>query len=581
MDTTESSPIYLVVDVGAPASSTHKRDMVDWILDGLRKAPPAVADTPLRLVLFAEEIIVFEERRLRDLGHLTNRHVGLGEGRDFGAAFDRVREAHRKSGRAGAYGSSGDGPWVVFVTDGYDTADWQPAFDRLVQHLRPVVVPVVYGVADPTLAVRLESAPGLGPKIPRRAEIASCVVEAVLNCAVPKASPSGGAAAPLPPGRQRSEEPTMRIDPHASGGHARGRTAVATQPDPGGSGDLDDDRTVDIAALAPPPERQPPTPDDPRAARADEPESPEWTGSFTPYVVGKAGRASEVRPLPAAEEWDWRDTVCDGVTILDADKRPLLDLRAASVRGSSHRYYGTVRQDDYSYRHTDDGRFVVCAVSDGVSSGSLSHRAATFVTRRGCELVAQILRTDEPADIDWSTVVGELAKGVIGIGTKLLEREESDASTVTPRDVAERMAATVVFAVVDVRGDELAFPVHVCAVGDSAAWMLRGGAEWDPLTAVKNEGKLIASSQTPALPMVPSEPLVPVATALAPDDVLVLMTDGIGDALLDGTGPVGRFLAANWRTPPVALGFAAQVDFLRQTHDDDRTAVAVWSGRSR
>jgi hypothetical protein len=63
---------------------------------------------------------------------------------------------------------------------------------------------------------------------------------------------------------------------------------------------------------------------------------------------------------------------------------------------------------------------------------------------------------------------------------------------------------------------------------------------------------------------------------LGPQDVLVLMTDGVGDALGDGTGPVGDFLAERWRVPPTNLEFAAHVDFQRNTFDDDRTVVALW-----
>ena len=70
-------------------------------------------------------------------------------------------------------------------------------------------------------------------------------------------------------------------------------------------------------------------------------------------------------------------------------------------------------------------------------------------------------------------------------------------------------------------------------------------------------------------------------TDFGPDDVLVLMTDGIGDPLRDGAGQVGRLPGGHVgdarRSP---LEFAAQVDFTRKSHDDDRTAVAVWPARS-
>jgi protein phosphatase 2C-like protein len=318
--------------------------------------------------------------------------------------------------------------------------------------------------------------------------------------------------------------------------------------------------------------------------RIEAPAPAEWTGSLIRFAVGDPGTAAQaVRPLPDPEEWNQRDTVLDGVTIVDAAEQPIVDLRAASVRGHSHRHSGIVRQDDYSYRRTDDGRFLVCAVSDGVSSGRLSHRAAALVARQGCELLAGRLREVGPAEIDWPTLLRGLGAMVIDFGTRLIQRSRSSAEPgeVTPDDVVEQMAATAVFAIVELEPDDQELPVHICSVGDSSVWVLRRGTTWEPVSAVKDNGKIIATSETPALPRLPADPPAPIRTALGRADVLVLMTDGLGDPLGDGTGPVGRFLASAWCRPPLALEFAAQVDFSRRSHDDDRTALAIWPDPSR
>jgi hypothetical protein len=109
--------------------------------------------------------------------------------------------------------------------------------------------------------------------------------------------------------------------------------------------------------------------------------------------------------------------------------------------------------------------------------------------------------------------------------------------------------------------------------------VLRDGATWEPQQTLKNEGSTVASSRVEALPLLPPELDSPVATTLRPTDALVLMTDGIGDPLGDGSGPVGRFLAKMWSRPPAPLAFAAHVDFTRRSHDDDRTALAIWPER--
>lgn len=53
------------------------------------------------------------------------------------------------------------------------------------------------------------------------------------------------------------------------------------------------------------------------------------------------------------------------------------------MRGLSHRAYGKPRQDEYGYRLTSDGRFLVLCVADRLSSGSRSHMAAEVAVRTG------------------------------------------------------------------------------------------------------------------------------------------------------------------------------------------------------
>jgi hypothetical protein len=84
------------------------------------------------------------------------------------------------------------------------------------------------------------------------------------------------------------------------------------------------------------------------------------------------------------------------------------------------------------------------------------------------------------------------------------------------------------------------------------------------------------SASVSALPVSPPELSLPMHTTVHPGEALVLVSDGIGDALGAGTGEVGEFLAKVWRRPPSPLAFAAQAEFARKSFDDDRTALAFW-----
>lgn len=302
-----------------------------------------------------------------------------------------------------------------------------------------------------------------------------------------------------------------------------------------------------------------------------------------PFVVGEEGAAAQrVVARPATGFPEQHDIVVDGVTFRDEAGVPVAHLRAASIRGLSHRYYGKTRQDAYAFRTTADGRWLVVAVADGVSAGAYSHVAAEVVTRDGCRLLADSLVDGGPGEVDWAGLLRDLADRIVTCGRDMLvSAGVVDTAEPTDRTVAEHMSATALFAVVGLApadaGGDPGRPVYCLAVGDSSAWVLGPDhAPWRPVSHQKADEDGVASSATFALPLAPDVPPAVKAETLAPGAAVVLVTDGIGDPLGDGTGEVGRFLAAVWAGPPGPLEFAAQVDFARRSYDDDRTAVVVW-----
>lgn len=310
-----------------------------------------------------------------------------------------------------------------------------------------------------------------------------------------------------------------------------------------------------------------------------------WRGGFVPFVVGEEGAAAQrVVARPATGFPEQRDIVVDGVTFHDEAGAPVAHLRAASIRGLSHRYYGKPRQDAYAFRTTADGRWLVVVVADGVSAGAYSHVAAEVVTGEGCRRLADSLVDGGPDQVDWTGLLHDLARRIVTRGRDMLvSAGVMDTAEPSDRAVAEHMATTALLAVVglapaDPGGDTTGRSVYCLAVGDTSAWVLRPGQEvpWRPVAHQKADEDGIASSKTFALPLAPEVAPAAKIETLAPGAAVVLVTDGVGDPLGDGTGEVGRFLAAAWGGPPGPLEFAAQLDFARRSYDDDRTAVVVW-----
>ncbi|BCY10789.1 hypothetical protein L3i22_058770 [Actinoplanes sp. L3-i22] len=319
----------------------------------------------------------------------------------------------------------------------------------------------------------------------------------------------------------------------------------------------------------------------PRSETPPEPAPPNqgWAGGFTRYSVGHPGRTALARAVPGPADWSRRDAVLDGAEIQDAQGVARLDLRAASLRGHAHRHEGGVRQDDYAFRRTDDGRYLVVTVSDGVSTGRFSHLAATLVARRGCELMASGLASGSAEDLDWTALTYQLGEEIRALAGSYLHAP-AGGRPFDRRAVASHMAATAYFGVIDLVPSADGYSLYHCGFGDSAAWLLRQNGNWESLSVLRNVDE-IPTRPIPVLPLEPESGIWPTRDTLRPGEVLVLMTDGLGGPLLAASGPVGTFLSEVWREPPEPLAFAAQLDFAKRGYMDDRTAVAIWPSAER
>ncbi|MBY8881361.1 protein phosphatase 2C domain-containing protein [Actinacidiphila acidipaludis] len=278
--------------------------------------------------------------------------------------------------------------------------------------------------------------------------------------------------------------------------------------------------------------------------------------------VGEPGYVFESRP---PEGSPYRpDTVVDGWST------DLVTMRLASIRGYGHRYHGTPREDDCAVAVHKGSGGVVFAVADGVSAAPQSATGAALACRGAVTDLLHQMDADVPS-LDWAHVVGTAAWSLVARAAAGREPESAYA------EEAERLYATTLVAGV-VRPGRYGIPeVHLVQVGDSGAWVLdRAGGRYRRLLATKDsQGTEIVSSGVTPLPRVPS-PLAVQTVELGPSSVLLVGTDGFGDALGDGDGAVGRLFHRGLAAPPPALGFAHLLDFSRETFDDDRTLLAVW-----
>ena len=310
-----------------------------------------------------------------------------------------------------------------------------------------------------------------------------------------------------------------------------------------------------------------------------EPAADWWVHDNGRWVIGDPGRQPETVAVPAEVAGGRPDTTCDGARLGD------LDYRAVTLRGLSHCVAGKPRQDAYLLRISANREWLVGCVADGVSVAAFSHIAADVACREITRVVTDALASQPPvtepgawgklvSDLPWQEAVDQASAAIVTRASAGLPQREP-GSQPGAREVRATMATTAVaFVVAATKTPDGLAPFGVAvASGDSSALMLSEG-RWHPLTEVKNADSDIASNAVLALPR--EVTVTPLSGFLRPGEALVVVSDGIGDPLGQGTGAVGQFLAARWSHPPDLFSFTTQAAFYRKGFTDDRTVAAVW-----
>ncbi|MPZ80023.1 MAG: SpoIIE family protein phosphatase [Actinophytocola sp.] len=262
-------------------------------------------------------------------------------------------------------------------------------------------------------------------------------------------------------------------------------------------------------------------------------------------------RPRELGPPSLAARMPWRlDPVADVPdTVVEAGRVGALEVRAASTRGTSHRFDGVVRQDAVGVTELG-GRYVLAAVADGVGAAADAHRGAQLAVRHALGYLAWALPGAAAVDLGHALRAADRAVREDG-------PEPGSRST------------TLTVALVELGSAQHRY--QVARVGDSPAFLLADGA-FRPLFDPR-VGEIV-DPRTDSLPS-PRRPAETAAGVLAAGQALVLASDGIGVPVQETEA--GAYLATAWVEPPGPVAYLHQLQFDLRTFDDDRTAVVVWA----
>lgn len=285
----------------------------------------------------------------------------------------------------------------------------------------------------------------------------------------------------------------------------------------------------------------------------------------TPVHVGQRPPSYPPHPLrcPSVRDGDHFAAVTPAV-LLDGAQVGRLTVRAASVRGDSHNWEGSCRQDSMTVTRVGprEAELLLLAVADGVGSAAHSHEGSYHVTRHAA------VHLDREAE---------------NIHAALIARDESELRAIANKAIAG--------AVSDLRiGQEHATTLHILlvpvdaairervvfSVGDGGLFVLRD-RQWHHASPV-DEGSLL-DTRTEALPHAYRSVKAKLLYS-EPGQVLLLGTDGITNPLTQKDPGFAQHLAQAWGGPqvPSLSDFLWHAQTRVKSYDDDRTVICMWEG---
>jgi serine/threonine protein phosphatase PrpC len=292
-------------------------------------------------------------------------------------------------------------------------------------------------------------------------------------------------------------------------------------------------------------------------------------GEDSPVLGRPSPAAAETAPLRPDGD------ACSAAFRADGGDTDWCAVRAASVAGVRHRLAGEAGQDSFAWKLS--GAVLALAVTDGLgtvpgSEGAAARAAAAAVT---AAVAVDSVPATAGADAH-SAGAGPDADSVAAGGAGGTQRgsgagtvEDRVARALAAADAAARGggATTLLLAVLEPDGRGC-----VARVGDSTAFLVRGGESWEEVFVPPEDDR--DATVTAALPGPYAAEWAGVEVGAT--DVLVLATDGVADPWRDGPTTVAPVLVEAVAAHPGPLELARLAGFSRQGCHDDRTMALLW-----
>lgn len=302
-------------------------------------------------------------------------------------------------------------------------------------------------------------------------------------------------------------------------------------------------------------------------------DAPEWAarepgeGEAQQVTIGSAST------FGSADWWTtdwWPLGSAEGDIVADFATVERLAVAGVTLRGNKHRLGGDPGEDSFHLRRatTSNGRQTVCiAVCDGVGSASRSRSGARWLARATTARLAVAVAETDSLPLSEDAARRAITDAVMSV------RELADRRGIALAELQTTLAFAVVSSETGVGAEAVAGQI-----GDSPMFLGSDDGLRPALPFNETEGPILTTATQDALSSSP-EALRTATLSLAPGDLLLVCSDGIGNFLWSSAGALdlGRHLAQSLRAPVPQLEFIRQASFDLRSADDDRTLVVLWT----
>ncbi|MCL2137476.1 MAG: protein phosphatase 2C domain-containing protein [Coriobacteriia bacterium] len=246
----------------------------------------------------------------------------------------------------------------------------------------------------------------------------------------------------------------------------------------------------------------------------------------------------------------------------------------ASLRGASFYSEARVRQDNYAIGEqfgTDDTKWVIAVIADGVSEASDSHQLSKFLSRNTVEKLKSELEGRNKDDfklIDWTKIANTL------VDEALRFCKSRAPSGWKVQDYLKRWASTLELVIVEANSFEDRSYISVTIAGDGAIYIIDPVKGWFSIKATNTNQESMASNDVVALPGKPGDPQV-VNGMLETNQSIFLTTDGLGKRIGRGKNQLGGFLQYELLRCTSLIDYVRIIDVSVYQGSDDKTGILI------